>query len=766
MNRTFKKALSAVLTIIMLLSVCAVGFSSSATEFVGYTAISTKEDLYNIRNNTSGNYYLINDIVFTEEDTLWTPIETFSGILDGNGFSIKGLKINSKAFADELSVGMINKLYGKICNLTMEGGETRYYTDRYSYTAEKAYLYVGTFAGTNYGEIENCHNSNIVNSTSEYVSAEVYVGGIAGRVYEGSIKNCTNSSVLFSTHFAGGITGYSHMSDISGCSNSGRINSDYEYACAAGIACWVESSAITDCFNTGEIYAYYPVVSGNPFDADAYDFTNTAGGIAAQVKNSNKYNKDSIVSNCYNTGKVIGTCYVGGLIGLISYGYIEKCYNSGMVLSDHLAGGISGYTYGTSVSDCFNVAFVTTYTDYASFAKAGGICGIADYGEISNCYNVGPVTASTASTSKSDVGGVVGILSAHTLENCYYYSMFNEKGVGNKSNKVTQINNMIELSQEKTYKGFDFNNVWEIDYSTGYSFPILRGMDSNNIGLDWQLAMTDKKSVGLSVKHTGTCGDNLTWTIYSSNVLYITGTGDMYDYSISNPAPWSKYPFEKVAAITNGVTSVGDYAFYNCDKLATVFLGYDVERIGKSAFENCDKLVTTIVNEKVNYIGGRAFADCPNYVGTEYIGHIVQFFTILIENENHCFFMTKSAKTDSESTVDLINDVPKTTLNYGDVLWVTVDESKLPEGCHVEWDVANLSLSRFDDDGNNIAIQSLNKGGKDTLFAVVVDENYVAVRDENGDIMFDCIEINSKYNIFMHIIYFFRSFFRAYKIYK
>ena len=54
------------------------------------------------------------------------------------------------------------------------------------------------------------------------------------------------------------------------------------------------------------------------------------------------------------------------------------------------------------------------------------------------------------------------------------------------------------------------------------------------------------------------CGENLTWSVVDG-VLTISGTGDMYDYSGDNPAPWSNVLREII--IEPGVTSIGDYAF-------------------------------------------------------------------------------------------------------------------------------------------------------------------------------------------------------------
>ena len=65
--------------------------------------------------------------------------------------------------------------------------------------------------------------------------------------------------------------------------------------------------------------------------------------------------------------------------------------------------------------------------------------------------------------------------------------------------------------------------------------------------------------------NSGTCGDDLTWKL-NKTTLTIKGTGNMYDYSGQNPAPWSGKEVEKVVFGKN-VNSIGKYAFGGCTTL-------------------------------------------------------------------------------------------------------------------------------------------------------------------------------------------------------
>ena len=77
---------------------------------------------------------------------------------------------------------------------------------------------------------------------------------------------------------------------------------------------------------------------------------------------------------------------------------------------------------------------------------------------------------------------------------------------------------------------------------------------------------------------SGTCGEDLNWTLASDGTLIIRGEGAMDNYSAGS-APWYAHASEITAVVLpEEITSIGNYAFYGCDQIVTVtFLGSRVQ---------------------------------------------------------------------------------------------------------------------------------------------------------------------------------------------
>ena len=98
------------------------------------------------------------------------------------------------------------------------------------------------------------------------------------------------------------------------------------------------------------------------------------------------------------------------------------------------------------------------------------------------------------------------------------------------------------------------------------------------------------------------CGNNLTWRI-EGNTLYINGTGDMKDFGSASAQPWNGQSSDiKAVVISEGVTSIGSYAFDCFFNLQSITLPKSIKSVGVGAFG-----VTTL--SAVYYAGTAADKD-------------------------------------------------------------------------------------------------------------------------------------------------------------
>ena len=109
---------------------------------------------------------------------------------------------------------------------------------------------------------------------------------------------------------------------------------------------------------------------------------------------------------------------------------------------------------------------------------------------------------------------------------------------------------------------------------------------------------------------SGSCGDGLTWSL-SAGILTITGSGAMTNYTEDNMAPWYHLRQEITRLeLPAGLTSVGDLAFYGCDKLTAAVIPDSVTRIGQYAFAKCSEMTLLNLGSGLVEIGESAFSEC------------------------------------------------------------------------------------------------------------------------------------------------------------
>ena len=111
---------------------------------------------------------------------------------------------------------------------------------------------------------------------------------------------------------------------------------------------------------------------------------------------------------------------------------------------------------------------------------------------------------------------------------------------------------------------------------------------------------------------SGSCGENLTWSLNTeTGALTISGMGAMTDFESSSSVPWNEYRTAiKSVTLPDGLTNIGNMAFFGCSKLTSADVPASVTHIGDNAFNGCNAMTSVVLHEGLTSLGQYAFAMC------------------------------------------------------------------------------------------------------------------------------------------------------------
>ena len=188
-------------------------------------------------------------------------------------------------------------------------------------------------------------------------------------------------------------------------------------------------------------------------------------------------------------------------------------------------------------------------------------------------------------------------------------------------------------------------------------------------------------AMAVSVVGSGTCGTNVTWSLTSDGVLTISGTGAMTDIPpyaqsetvtlVDPPQPWqsSRNKIYSVV-ITEGVTSIANYAFYDCKYLKSITIPGSVKRIGESAFKSCS-LTSVTLPEGITTIRDGAFKFCKSltnitipatvtYIGSHVFDYCSSLKTVSVAEDNTVYASLTGVLFNKKMTTLIFCPVSKT----------------------------------------------------------------------------------------------------------
>lgn len=325
-------------------------------------------------------------------------------------------------------------------------------------------------------------------------SAADKVGGIIGHyrsVGKGTVHDCINYSDIKGGDSDGGTAGiigyvskdklmYDYkILEVQWCANSGKINgimhvggivgriqAESSSVDGSGAAQFVAIS-ISDCVNKGAIYGE----GGSSSKAGVggiLGFSNYLSGVARCANHGEVYGHNA----CHGIGGIAGSMGQDpsgtGLTTHYRNMLLQECINTGSINAgtrSSFVGGILGYQEEgeqSNVEDCVNHGQIVPKQDHDS----GGIVGCVDHlTYIYRCVNKGKVEHGNAT------------IGTHKDACIFHHDhLYFLEGTGGGWPSATKLD-ATKFTDEKQYKGFDFNDVWKMT-SDG---PILRKNKWNKI---------------------------------------------------------------------------------------------------------------------------------------------------------------------------------------------------------------------------------------------------------------------------------------------
>lgn len=275
-------------------------------------------------------------------------LRNFKGSLDGNGYTISGLHINS------------------------EGSQ-----------------YVGLISRTTSGTNPSVSDLDVLNADIDNPNG--FTGVLIGQSNSGEYTNIKTSGSLTVSRTAGGAFGEisSGTSLVQNISTSASIDSSerqYEGTDTFG-------NPVTRTVSPREIGGFAGIIEGSSVTvSDSYATGNVAvtGSSSYDIGGFAGYVGAATIESSYANGTVNGHSEVGGFVGRMAGGTgatITQSYSTGNVVADEVAGGFVGE--GTSDSTITN-SYTTSNIDVST--NGGGFTSSVYSGSIENAYAAGNLT--------------------------------------------------------------------------------------------------------------------------------------------------------------------------------------------------------------------------------------------------------------------------------------------------------------------------------------------------------------------------------------
>lgn len=303
--------------------------------------------------------------------------------------------------------------------------------------------------------------------TDVLIQGNYAVGGLAGALGSGSIRNCSVTGTVAGKDTVGGLAGWA-TGLIESCSATVQIHSIERVGGLVG-GVGLEQS-IVHCSTSGHVHGERWVggligeCSGTIMVCGIHDFSSASELVALTQ-----------IVQCRSDCSVRGTEAVGGLIGFAdARGEIQDCYALGPVAGSSNVGGLVGLRTGCGLVCCFSAGRVT------GDEETGGLIGktepVVDADELEAYPPCRHIIEPVQESEQDDASYWLSIYRPGVLA-CFWDSqasgMMRPQGAGPGCEDATALTT-DQMRQSVSFRdqGWDFADVWTMH--SGQPYPRLR----------------------------------------------------------------------------------------------------------------------------------------------------------------------------------------------------------------------------------------------------------------------------------------------------
>ena len=122
----------------------------------------------------------------------------------------------------------------------------------------------------------------------------------------------------------------------------------------------------------------------------------------------------------------------------------------------------------------------------------------------------------------------------------------------------------------------------------------------------------------------------------TANTAYSSVNGVLFNKEKTKLIRYPEGKADTSYSIPDGVTSIGNSAFYGCSNLTSITIPDGVTIIDINAFQYCRSLTSITIPDSVTYISAEAFDGCDSLKAAYYLGFSEQWAEVSIEWGNYC----------------------------------------------------------------------------------------------------------------------------------